>query len=274
MLWDKYDALILDLDGVVYIGDAAVPHAIDSLNAVADRVFLTAATNNAARTAATVGAHLRQLGLQIGDDDVVTSADAGARLMADCLPAGEEVLAVGGQGVSAALASAGFVPLRAGHDWAAMPELLERAQGVLQGHGTESVWWDWAAACLVIGQEKPWIATNRDTTVPTALGFGPGNGAFVSALEVATGRSPAVAGKPQPTLFEETARRVGARNPLVIGDRLDTDIDGAIACGFDSLLVFTGVHGADDVLARPADRRPTYLAADLRALVNELPPVR
>lgn len=272
MLWNAYDSIILDLDGVVYIGEHAVPNAISSINAIADTVRLTAATNNASRTAEVVGEHLRTLGLHIADADVVTSAQAGAALMSTLVPSAARILAVGGVGVEAALRQYGLHPIRATHDHESNHLLADEVAGVMQGHGTDTSWWDLSTASWAIARGKHWIATNRDLTVPTPYGLGPGNGSLVAALEAVTGVCPKVAGKPQSTLFEQTAARIGSANPLVIGDRLDTDIDGAIAAGYDSLLVLTGVHQMRDVLARPADQRPTYIADDLRCLLADTAP--
>lgn len=273
MLWGKYDSVILDLDGVLYIGDEAVPHAIDSLNQLPDGVRMAAATNNAARTPAKVAAHLQKLGLRIEETDVVTSAQAGARLMASLVPVASRVLAVGGPGVEAALREVGMHPLRATKEHELNAELATHVVGVLQGHGLDTAWWDLATAAWAIGNGAVWVATNGDSTVPTPWGLAPGNGSMVKILEGVVGREPHIAGKPLPALFTETVMRLGVRSPLVIGDRLDTDVDGAIACGFDSLLVLTGVHQSADVKTRPETLRPTYIAPDLRCLLSPEPPV-
>jgi HAD superfamily hydrolase (TIGR01450 family) len=272
MLWDKYDSVILDLDGVVYIGDHAVDHAIESLNGLPVDVAVTAATNNASRTNQTVGNHLRELGLHIEDGDVVTSAQAGAQLLSRLIPADSRVLAVGGVGVAQALIDVGLHPLRATKDHASNHAIALEVSGVMQGHGFDTSWWDLSTASWAIARDAHWIATNRDLSVPTPFGLGPGNGSLVGALEQVTGASPLVAGKPEPTLFTETKIRRDLKNPLVIGDRLDTDIDGAIAAGMDSLLVLTGIHQLDDVMKRPFNARPTYIATDLRQLLDEVPP--
>lgn len=272
MLWNRYDTLILDLDGVVYIGQHAVPDAIDSINAVSHLVTVTAATNNASREPEVVGAHLRSLGLDISDQDVVTSAQAGAALLAGLLEPHSRVLAVGGGGVESALREVGLHPIRATKDHEANHFLAEEVEAVLQGHGQDTSWWDLATAAWAIARGKHWVATNRDLTVPTPYGLGPGNGSLVASLEEVTGICPLVAGKPQATLFEQTAKRVQSQRALVIGDRLDTDIDGAIAAGMDSLLVLTGVHQLTDVAARPLEHRPTYISADLTCLLNDEPP--
>ena len=272
MLWEKYDAIILDLDGVVYIGQHALPHAIESLQAVASHVKLAAATNNASRNSRTVSVHLQTLGLNIGEEDVVTSAQAGASLMFQHAAPDSRILAVGGSGVEEALLEQGFHVLRATQDNEANHIIAQEVEGVVQGHGTATSWWDLATASWAIARGVTWVATNRDLTVPTPFGLGPGNGSLVSAVESVVGVSPLVAGKPEPALFLETVERLGCHNALVIGDRLDTDIDGAIAAGLDSLLVLTGVHGRNDAAMRSADLRPTYIASDLRCLMAPEPP--
>ncbi len=273
MLWGTYDTVILDLDGVVYIGDHAVPHAVEALQRIASQVHICAATNNASRTSDVVAEHLQSLGLNIDAESVVTSAQAGARMLASLVPAKSRVLAVGGIGVERALLDVGLHPLRATQDNVANHTIAEEVAGVMQGHGTSTSWWDLATASWAVARGAQWVATNRDMTVPTPYGLGPGNGSLVAALEAVVGSSPLVAGKPEPALFLETAQRLNSSRALVIGDRLDTDIDGAIAAGMDSLLVLTGVHGREDVALRPVDSRPTYVASDLRCLFAERPPV-
>lgn len=267
----EYAGYILDLDGVVYIGAEAVPYAIDSLNAAASRgVRLTAATNNANRPAADVAKHLTDLGLHIAADDVVTSAQAAAAELARLLPAGAEVLAVGGPGVAWALETVGLRPLRASADLAVSDDASRRASAVMMGYGPAVAWHDLAAASWAILRGVPWMATNTDSTVPTPFGRAPGNGSLVQALVHATGIEPLVAGKPQPALFETTMAGIGTRDVLVIGDRFDTDIDGAAACGVDSLFVLTGVHGLAELAAQPFERWPQFIAQDLRSLTADL----
>lgn len=179
------------------------------------------------------------------------------------------VLAVGGDGVADALTARGFRPLRASEDLAQSSEVADLAAAVLIGYGPRVAWFDLAAAHWAIQRGKPWIATNTDLTVPLPFGSAPGNGAMVGLLRNSTGTTPTVVGKPKPALFDALAEQVGSRNLLVIGDRLDTDIDGALAAGMDSLLVLTGVHGLPDLVSRPTDAWPTYIAHDLRSLHAE-----
>ena len=271
MLWGKYDLVILDLDGVVYIGDKAVPKAIDSLNQIATTVQISAATNNASRTCEQVGSHLRTLGLNIQDEEIVTSAQAGARLLFSLVPEHSQVLVVGGVGVEVEVKNLGFHPIRATQNHESNAIIAKEVSAVIQGHGVATSWWDLNTAAMVISAHKPWIATNRDSSVPTPYGLGPGNGAFVKLLMDLTGKKPLVAGKPEKTLFVETIKKFDSSNALVIGDRIDTDIQGANICGLDSLLVLTGVHSLDDIQLYESGF-PTYVANDLSCLISSEPP--
>jgi hypothetical protein len=123
---------------------------------------------------------------------------------------------------------------------------------------------------VAIRAGTPWVATNADRTLPSPRGPLPGNGSLVAALATALGRQPdTIVGKPDPGLFLAAARERGAARPLVVGDRLDTDIEGANRAGMDSLLVLTGVSRPVDLLDATPERRPTYLAEDLSGLFTE-----
>jgi HAD superfamily hydrolase (TIGR01450 family) len=257
-LLGRHDALLLDLDGVVYVGPEPVAHAVDALLAAVGSGVATAyVTNNAARPPEVVAEHLRTFGLPVDAHDVVTSAQAGAREVAARVAAGSRVLAVGGPGVAAALAARGLVPVARADEGPA---------AVLMGYGPQVAWTDLAEAAYAVGAGALLVATNTDLTIPTARGIAPGNGTLVGAVVAATGREPVVAGKPFAPLMDESVERIGARQPLIVGDRLDTDIEAGHRTGIPSLLVLTGVTGVDELLAAPAERRPTYLAADLRGL--------
>ncbi|MGD9956950.1 MAG: HAD-IIA family hydrolase [Candidatus Nanopelagicales bacterium] len=258
-LLDDHDALLLDLDGVVYVGPDPVAHAVDALRAAAATGVATAyVTNNAARPPEVVAEHLRSFGLDVQAHDVVTSAQAGAREVALRVPPGSPVLAVGGPGVALALAVRGLVPVGSADP---------RPAAVLMGYGPDVSWRELAEAAYAVGDGAVLVATNLDLSIPTDRGIAPGNGTLVGAVVSATGVEPAaVAGKPYAPLVLESIERVGAARPLMVGDRLDTDIEAGHRSGIPSLLVLTGVTGVVDLLAAPPSRRPTYLAADLRGL--------
>jgi len=257
----RYAAVVCDLDGVVYRGPSAVPHAVEVLGSLSMPVLY--ATNNASRSPHDVAAHLRELGLACTPDAVATSSQAGAWLLADRLRPGSRVLAVGGAGVATALAEAGLHPVLAAD--AAAGEV----QAVLQGYGPAVTASDLAEAAYAVEGGATWVATNTDGTLPTDRGVAPGNGSLVAAVERAVGSPPdLVAGKPSPPLYLLCAQRLDLdpKRVLAVGDRLDTDIEGAVAAGMDSLLVLTGVDDLRACLEAPSHRRPTWVAPDLRAL--------
>lgn len=262
-LVDGYDVVVCDLDGVVYTGPVAVDHAVDALTALP--VPVVYATNNAARTPGDVAGHLRELGLAVTEEHVLTSSLAAARELASSLPSGARVLAVGGEGVGAALRAVGLAPVLPGDEG----EVL----AVLQGYGPQVTAADLGAAAAAIRAGARWVATNDDLTLPTERGPAPGNGSLVGAVRNAVEVDPEVVGKPHPPMYTLAADVVGAaaEDTLAVGDRLETDIAGAHAAGMSGALVLTGVHGAADAAAAPPERRPTYLLTDLRDLMATYP---
>ncbi|CAA9408427.1 MAG: 4-nitrophenylphosphatase [uncultured Propionibacteriaceae bacterium] len=260
LLVDGYDAALFDLDGVVYLGPIAVPHAAVGINALRRRgVRMGFVTNNAARPPAAVAEHLVELGISCTDSDVVTSAQAAARLLVDRFGSGAKVLMIGGAGVVEALQEAGLVGVRSADD---------NPAAVIQGWGKDLAWEHLNEAAIAIQRGAYWVATNTDTTRPTDRGIVPGNGAAVTAVRTAVDVDPEVAGKPYRPLMEETVHRLGARHPIFVGDRLDTDIAGAVTVGMDSLFVLSGAHGAAELLAAGDDCRPTHIGLHLGALLN------
>jgi HAD superfamily hydrolase (TIGR01450 family) len=266
-LAEVHDVALLDLDGVVYIGTGAVPHAAASLDSAAAAYGMRSVfvTNNAARPPEVVAEHLVELGVRATARDVVTSAQAGARILAERLPAGSRVLCIGGAGVPAALRERGLVPVETVDD---------DPVALMQGFGPKVGWEQLAEGSLAIERGLVWVATNVDATIPSPRGRVLGNGSLVAALRHATGAEPLVAGKPLPPLMQESVDRSAASNPIVVGDRLDTDIEGANATGFPSLLVLTGVTDWQDLLFVEPRFRPTYLDQDLRGLLRSQPEVR
>ena len=264
-LWTAYDVAMLDLDGVVYIGPDAVPGAAEHLSAAREAgMRLAYVTNNAGRPPATVAEHLRSLGVPAGATDVVTSAQAAARLLSRRVPAGANVFVIGGEGLFVALEEQGLRPVQS---------IDVEPVAVVSGYHRDLTWGTVSDGAILVNRGLPWFASNTDRSVPTPHGLGPGNGMLVETVERFTGRSPEVAGKPLAPLFEETVLRVGGDRPLVVGDRLDTDIEGATNTGHDSLLVLTGVSGLDELVAAGPELRPTYIASDLGGLGHPHPGV-
>jgi glycerol-1-phosphatase len=264
-LSEAYDVALLDLDGVVYLGSSAVPGAADAL-ATARRAGMRLAfvTNNASRSPSTIAAQLTSLGVPATPAEVVTSAHAAARLIAERLPAGSPVLVVGGIGLRIALRERGLRPVSTA---------IEQPAAVVQGYGPDIGYGLLAEGGLAVRAGAWFVASNVDVTLPTGRGLQPGNGSLVQVIATATGQQPVVAGKPEPPLHDEALARTGANRPLVVGDRLDTDIEGAVRAGADSLLVLTGVSGPADVVLAPPRQRPAYLAHDLAGLLEPHPAV-
>jgi HAD superfamily hydrolase (TIGR01450 family) len=261
-----YDVALLDLDGVVYVGGDAVRGAPESLEqARAAGMRLAFVTNNAARPPDVVAAHLVDLGVAAAVDEIITSAQAAARYLADRLPAGARVLVVGTTGLEVALAEQGLTPVS---------DARGEVEAVVQGYSPDMTWRLLAEGAVAINRGLPWVATNLDPTVPSQRGPLPGNGSLVAALKHATGATPVVTGKPEPAMHRESLLRSGARTPIVVGDRLDTDIEGANAVGCDSLLVLSGVTTPRDLIAAPPQLRPTHLGWDVGALLFAHPRVQ
>lgn len=258
-LCQAYDLAMLDLDGVVYVGGEAVPGAPGHLDAARTAgMRLAFITNNASRPPEEVAEHLVALGVEASAEDVVTSAQAAARLLVDRYGAGARVVSLGADGLRSALTAVGLVPVGADED----------AVAVATGYGPEVRWSEIMRAAVRIRDGLPWVASNTDSTFPAAFGVAPGHGVQVEMLQRFTGVDPVVAGKPERPLLDETVRRVGGRRPLMVGDRLDTDIEGARRAGLDSLLVLTGVTGLADLASAPEPLRPTYVAPDLAGLTD------
>jgi glycerol-1-phosphatase len=255
-----YDAVLFDLDGTVYHGTRVIPGAPEAVRAVREHgTSVRFVTNNASKAPDEVIAHLAGLGMPTETDEVHTSAQAGVRLLEERLEPGAEVLVVGTRSLADEVARAGLKPVR---------KNAGSVQAVVQGHSPDNTWAALAEACLAIRAGALWVACNVDATLPSERGLLPGNGSMVAALRTATDVAPLVAGKPQPLLFETAARSAGSERPLVVGDRLDTDIAGAVAAGIDSLVVLSGVATPKQLIEAIPAERGTYLAADLTALTE------
>jgi glycerol 3-phosphatase-2 len=262
---EAYDVLLFDLDGVVYIGGNAIPGAPEALRRAQQAgAHVAYVTNNASRTPAAVAALLEGMGAPVTEADVVTSAQAAARLLADRLPPRSKVLVIGATALSLAVRERGLVPVLSAAD---------KPAAVVQGYGPGIDYSRLAEGGIAVRAGALFVATNADSTIPTAHGTAPGNGSLLQVIEHATGTAPVVAGKPEPPLHRESVIRTGAKHPLVIGDRLDTDIEAAFNTETDSLLVLTGVDNPRTATLAPPHRRPTYIAENLDALLQPYPEV-
>lgn len=255
-LVDGYDVVLLDLDGVLFRGDRSIPgagEAVDRVRGLGKGIAFV--TNNASRTPAQVVAQLRSVDVDARPEEIETSARTAAGLLRD--RGIRRVLAIGQEGVLEALADAGI----------AVVELGGSPEAVLVGLDRGITYAKLRDAGLAVQRGAHLFATNADATFPAEDGLWPGAGALLAAVVATTGATPEVLGKPSAPIFRSALDRAGGGRPLVVGDRLDTDIAGAAQLGWDSLLVLTGVHGRADISGEAP--RPTFVAADVRALVDE-----
>jgi HAD superfamily hydrolase (TIGR01457 family) len=256
-LAERYDAFLFDLDGVLYRGGEPIPGAaetVEGLRRMGKGVAFV--TNNSARTPAMVAEHLRGVGVHAKADEVETSALTTAELLA--ARGVREAFVIGEAGIRDALTDRGIAVLD-DEPWT--------AEAVVVGWDRGVDYPKLRTAGLLIQRGAAFVATNADASYPAPEGRWPGAGALVAAVETTTGIRAEVVGKPHPPILISALRRAGGGRPLVIGDRLDTDIAGANGLGWDALLVLTGISRREDLAAAP--ERPTFVAPDLSVLFVE-----
>jgi HAD superfamily hydrolase (TIGR01457 family) len=254
ILADPYDAFLFDLDGVLYRGGEPVPgasEAIARLRALHKRMAFV--TNNSSRTPAAVAAKLAHVGIAADVDEIETSALTTAGLLAS--RGIGEAFVVGEEGLLEALRAKGIRSLGAS---------AHRAEAVVVGWDRGADYAKLRTASLLVERGAALVATNADASFPAPDGRWPGAGALLAAIETTTGVRAEVVGKPQPPLLRAALARAGGGRPLLVGDRLDTDIAGAAAMGWDSLLVLTGISTREDLAGAPIG--PTFVGDDLSVL--------
>jgi HAD superfamily hydrolase (TIGR01457 family) len=255
MFAERYDCILFDLDGVLYRGEGAVPSAPPTLAELRRRgvrpVFLT---NNSSRTPLQVAEKLRGIGIEAEPGEVVTSALATAELLAE--RGGGRAFVIGQDGVREALSDAGIAIVDGEPD---------QADLVVVGYDGGATYGSLKRASLLVQRGALLVATNADGSYPAADGLWPGAGALLAVITTTTGAEPEIVGKPFAPLFEAGRRRGGGGRPLVVGDRLDTDIEGAARLGWDSMLVLTGVSAREDV--ERLGIVPTVIAEDVSGLL-------
>jgi HAD superfamily hydrolase (TIGR01450 family) len=256
-LVSQYDAILADLDGVVYEGTAAIAHAAEAIAKLQTSHRVGFVTNNSSRKPETIVAQLAGFGVTAKPEDVVSSGQSGVELLQTLVAPGSKVLVVGGEGLRFYTEAAGFALVDSADDAPA---------AVIQGFAPDVSWRHLAEASFAIQRGAKWVATNQDWTLPQERGMAPGNGTLVSAVHTAVGQLPLVAGKPEPAIFGTAVQRFQAKRPLFIGDRIDTDIVGANRAKMPSVLVLTGVSRAKEVLAAKEGERPTYILQNLSQL--------
>lgn len=260
---EAYDAALLDLDGTIYEGGAAIPNALAGLTeAGLPMVFIT---NNASRSPQTVADQLVELGYEVSADDVMTSAQAAIEMAADVIEPGSNVYVLGAEAFRQLAGEAGYTVVDSAD---------EHPAAVFHGLNRQMTWAQMSEAALAISRGARYLVSNLDTTLPSERGFLVGNGAVAAAISTTTGVAPLSAGKPKPPMFIKAAERLGAQRPLAIGDRLDTDIAGGNAADMDTFMVVTGVSTHMDVVKAPPEHRPSLIGADMTALNRDLAAAR
>jgi glycerol-1-phosphatase len=255
VLADPYDAILLDLDGVLYRGPepiAGAPQAVERLRAAGKRVAFV--TNNSSRTPGRVAERLASVGIRAEPDEVVTSALATADLLAE--RGTRSAFVIGEDGLRTALANAG-IELADGSDGS--------VDAVVVGFDRTADYRKLKDGAVLVERGASLVASNPDPAFPAPAGEAwPGAGALLAVIETTTGLRGEVVGKPHPPLLHRALERAGGGRPLVVGDRLDTDIAGAAGLGWDSALVLTGSTRREDLDASPWT--PTHVVDSLADL--------
>ncbi len=265
--------LIIDMDGVLWHGNQAVPGLVEFFRVLRNlKLRFILATNNASQTADQYVDKLARMGVEVDSSEILTSAMATALYLAERTdPKSTRVFVIGEQGARQPLLDLGFT--LTGLYEVDKPDGQGPRQGadyVVCGMDRQLSWDKLATATLNINAGAKFIGTNPDTSLPTELGFTHGNGAILAALQAATGVSPTIIGKPEPVMYQQALALLGdhAGETVAIGDRLETDILGAVRAGIRSLMVLSGVSTEEDL--RAADYRPDWIMPDIRAITQAL----
>jgi 4-nitrophenyl phosphatase len=266
-------ALIIDMDGVLWHGEQPLPGLTNFFQTLRElQIPFILATNNARLTPDQYVTKLARMGVTVSHREILTSAMATALYLAEYTdPEKTRVFVIGESGAREPLIERGFTltglyEVNDGNNGA--PNI--GADIVVCGLDKEISWDKLATATLNIRAGAKFIGTNGDTTLPTERGVTHGNGAILAALQAATGVAPTTIGKPEPIMYQQAIALLGTTpdETVAIGDRLDTDILGAVRTGIRSLMVLTGVSSEEDF--KTADYRPTWVMPDIRAVTQAL----
>jgi 4-nitrophenyl phosphatase len=251
-------AAVFDMDGVLWRGKEALPGLTELFEFLHERAIpYRLATNNSRRTQADYAAKLADLGVpNVPEENILTSGIVTASYLRTQYPAGTGLYVIGGPGLIHELTRAGFA-LR-DHDVSA----------VVVGIDLEFTYNKARHAAKLIREGAAFIASNADRTIPLEDGLAPGAGSIVAMLQAATDCEPIVLGKPHPPMFETAMRQMNASPEvtMMVGDRLNTDIEGAKRAGMKAVLVLTGVNTREDAAAAP--HQPDLIVEDLRELLR------
>lgn len=258
---DDVRALIIDLDGVLWLGDTPLPGLHEFFSLLHERGLpYVLASNNATATPATVQAKLERMGVKTSPRRILTSADATAAYLRQRLPPGSRVLVVGEIGLRTTLAAAGFL----------LRDRADAVSAVIVGLDRQATYETLTEAAFALRDGALFVGTNPDPTYPTERGLAPGAGALIALLQAASGVSPVIIGKPERHLFTHALERLGveAQRAVVVGDRLETDILGGQRAGLRTVLLLTGVATESALAESPI--HPTWVFAGLPELTQAL----
>ncbi|PPD38806.1 MAG: haloacid dehalogenase [Methylobacter sp.] len=264
-------ALIIDMDGVLWHGNQAITGLTDFFQTLrSQNIRFILATNNASLTPTQYVSKLAKMGVTVTEDEILTSGIATALYLSQHEnPATTKVYVLGEEGASEPLSKLGFT-LTGLYEINSSKTPNQGADIVVCGKDQTLTWDKLATATLNIRAGAKFIGTNADTTLPTEHGITHGNGAILAALQVATGVEPTIIGKPEPIIYQQAMALLGtdASETIAIGDRLETDILGAVRTGIRSLMVLTGVSTEEDI--KNSDYQPTWVMTDIRDVTAAL----
>jgi 4-nitrophenyl phosphatase len=265
-------ALIIDMDGVLWHGTQPIPGLTDFFQTLSElQIRFILATNNASLTPEQYVTKLARMGVTVTQNQILTSGIATALYLSEHVnPVETRVFVVGEDGATQPLIDRGFTLTGLYEVNNSSDPIKKGADIVVCGKDETLTWAKLATATLNIRAGAKFIGTNADTTLPTEHGLTHGNGAILAALEVATGVTPTIIGKPEPIIYQQALTLLGVDpdETVAIGDRLETDILGAIRTGIRSIMVLTGVSTEDDL--KEADYQPTWVMPDIRAVTQAL----
>jgi HAD superfamily hydrolase (TIGR01450 family) len=261
-LADEYDGFLIDLDGVVWIGSDLIPGAAETLRELAERgtdfVFVT---NNPGRPRAFYAERLREAGIEVGEDRIVTAGESTARLAAEIAGPGGSAFVIGADAFHESVASEGLEVVDG--DAAREADIV-----VVSGH-REFDYEELLTATLALQRGARLVATSRDPTLPMPGGPWPGTGAVLAAVETASGASAGIGGKPEHHLFDLARERLGEPGRVaMVGDRVASDIEGGRRAGLDTVLVLSGATEGDDPAGAAA---ADHVIDDLTGLLSPPP---
>jgi glycerol-1-phosphatase len=257
-LAQRYDQFILDLDGCVWIGSTPTPGAVDAIAELREGGKRVAfATNDARRATEDYVTKLWGLGIKASLADVVTVGGAMQHLLAET-HSGRTAFVIGTAAMHRHVTEAGLRVMNG-------TDLASRAEVVVVAGTDEFNYDDLRSASLAARRGADLLATARDPTYPQPDGPWPGTGAILAAVELASGRTARIVGKPEPQLFLTALDRLGEGRTLVVGDRLDSDIAAAVRTDLDGALVLTGGSAHEDVDG--SEPRPVAVGESLAGLL-------